>query len=237
MKIVQAKILPEGMGVEVKRLMPIIGNKHHDPFVMLDDFSIAAGSGFPEHPHRGFEAITYLFDGGMHHQDTLGNDSVVYAGGAQRFTAGSGMRHSEMPEGKASGIQLWINLPKRLKNIPAAYQATTAAELPEHVFEGGKVRVIVGEGSPVDLHTAVRYLDIHLDASAEFGNQAPTDWQGFVYVVFGEISANEQTLSAGSALFSDAANFSLKALAPSRVMLVVGKPHQETIILNGPYVD
>ena len=123
-----AATVPEGDGVLVKRLMPVHGLLNLDPFVLWDHFDIAAG-GFPDHPHRGFEAITYLFEGGMKHADNLGNRGTVHAGGAQRFTAGSGIVHSEFPDGHAAGIQLWINLPRRLKGIDADYQQLQANEI------------------------------------------------------------------------------------------------------------
>jgi len=110
MEFQNSTVVPEGDGVEVKRLMPVANLRNFDPFVLWDHFDIEGG-GFPNHPHRGFEAITYMFDGGMKHKDNLGNQGTVFAGGAQRFTAGKGIVHSEMPDGKAAGIQLWINLP------------------------------------------------------------------------------------------------------------------------------
>ncbi|RMH38120.1 MAG: pirin family protein, partial [Gammaproteobacteria bacterium] len=114
------QLVPEGDGVTVQRLMPVPGLRHFDPFVLWDHFDIAGG-GFPPHPHRGFEAITWLFSGAMHHKDNLGNAGTIHAGGAQRFTAGRGITHSEMPESAAAGIQLWINLPQRLKSIEPDY--------------------------------------------------------------------------------------------------------------------
>lgn len=123
-ELYQVKEVAEGDGVDVKRLFPVPGRMNFDPFVLWDHFDILPGKGFPDHPHRGFEAITYMFSGGMNHQDNLGNASFVESGGAQRFTAGSGIVHSEMPAetGRSNGIQLWINLPKRLKTLPASYQ-------------------------------------------------------------------------------------------------------------------
>jgi len=108
---------PEGDGVVVTRLFPTHQIMNHDPFVLFDHFTLKEGTGFPNHPHRGFEAITYIFEGGMNHKDNLGNDKFVSQGGAQVFCAGSGLIHSEMPanKGTTSGIQLWINLAKKGK--------------------------------------------------------------------------------------------------------------------------
>ena len=135
MKKVVALTVPEGDGVMVKRLMPRQGLMNFDPFVLMDHFDIEGG-GFPDHPHRGFEAITYMLDGGMQHVDNLGNKSVVYAGGLQRFTAGKGLVHSEMPQGRAQGIQLWINLPKRLKQMQPSYQQVDAEDIPSDSNDG-----------------------------------------------------------------------------------------------------
>ncbi len=149
--------VPEGDGVTVKRLMPVHGLRNFDPFVLWDHFDISGG-GFPDHPHRGFEAITYLFDGGMNHTDNLGNKGVVHAGGAQRFTAGRGMVHSEFPDGRAHGIQLWINLPKRLKSIAPAYQQVQADMIPEIQQDGVTIRTIAGKSSRLSLTRAVASL-------------------------------------------------------------------------------
>jgi len=148
--------VPEGDGVTVNRLMPVHALRNYDPFVLWDHFDISGG-GFPDHPHRGFEAITYLFDGGMNHADNLGNKGIVYAGGAQRFTAGSGMVHSEFPDGRAHGIQLWINLPKRLKGIEPDYQQIQADMIPESNDAGVSIRTIVGGAGAITLHTEVEH--------------------------------------------------------------------------------
>ena len=137
----------EGSGAKVKRLFPIRADlMNYDPFVLWDHFELAPGAGFPEHPHRGFEAITYLFNGSIEHKDNLSNQSTVYAGGAQRFTAGKGIVHSEMlaKNTTSTGIQLWINLPRKLKQIEPAYQQVDAENIPEQIINDICVRKIVG---------------------------------------------------------------------------------------------
>ena len=138
-------VVPEGDGVDVKRLFPLPGFMNFDPFVLWDHFDIGAGRGFPNHPHRGFEAITYMFAGGMNHKDNLGNESFVTAGGAQRFTAGSGLVHSEMPaeQGQSNGIQLWINLPQRLKQSAPEYQQVNEDKFPVKKIAGGQVKILL----------------------------------------------------------------------------------------------
>ena len=150
----------EGDGARVNRLFPIRRQlMNYDPFVLWDHFELAPGAGFPEHPHRGFEAITYLFSGGIEHKDNLGHQSTVYAGGAQRFTAGSGITHSEMPAGESlsKGIQLWINLPRHLKQIDPAYQQIDAQDFTEELVNSVRVKTIVDAEEGIQLNSKVSY--------------------------------------------------------------------------------
>ncbi len=233
----KALVVPEGDGVEVKRLMPVAGLRNFDPFVLWDHFDITAG-GFPDHPHRGFEAITYMFAGGMQHADNLGNKGCVHGGGAQRFTAGRGMVHSEMPEGRAAGIQLWINLPQRLKGIDPDYQQIERDQISEITIDGGTLRMIVGEGGPIQLKTDVEYLDISLDSGSVFERAVPNEFQGFIYVVEGSINVNGEAASAGTAAYVDGlSRLVIDAVESSRFMWCFGKPHGESIHQHGPFVD
>jgi len=237
MKKVQALTVPEGDGLVVKRLMPVHGLMNFDPFVLCDHFDIDSG-GFPDHPHRGFEAITYMLAGGMQHADNLGNTSTVRAGGLQRFTAGKGIIHSEIPEGRAHGFQLWINLPKALKKIEPSYQQVDAVEIPSDAHDGVVVRTLVGEGSPAQLQTPVLYLDVSLDKERVYQKDIPQDFRGFVYVIDGEIKLNEESLSVGEAGFFDQTSlFSILATKASRFIMCFGKPHGEPIHQHGPFVD
>lgn len=241
-EIVQSLVVPEGDGLEVKRLMPVAGLRNFDPFVLWDHFDIAGG-GFPDHPHRGFEAITYMFAGGMQHTDNLGNRGTIHGGGAQRFTAGRGIIHSEMPyQGDngvhAAGIQLWINLPQRLKGVEAEYQQEEAGGIPATDVDGGVVRTIVGEGGPILLKTDVEYLDIALDAGSSLQLHVRTGMRGLIYVVEGSISVNGNNASDGSAAFVDDESVLLmEASEASRFMWCFGKPHGEPIDQHGPFVD
>jgi len=236
-QIKQAMTVPEGDGVTVKRLMPVHGMRNFDPFVLWDHFDIAAG-GFPDHPHRGFEAITYIFSGGMQHADNLGNRGTVHGGGAQRFTAGRGIVHSEMPDGHAAGIQLWINLPRSLKGIDPDYQQVEKDEIPETAIEGGTLRTIVGENGPVQLKTDVQYLDISLHKGAVFEQAVASGLRGLVYLVDGSFRINGAETNAGSAAFVDgAASLTLDAVENSRFMWCFGRPHGEPILQHGPFVD
>jgi len=232
-----AMTVPEGDGVTIKRLMPLAGLRNFDPFVLWDHFDISGG-GFPDHPHRGFEAITYLFDGGMKHTDRLGNRGTVTAGGAQRFTAGRGMVHSEFPDGRAHGIQLWINLPKRLKSVEPDYQQVQSAAIPESSNDGVTIRIIVGDGGAISLLSNVEYLDIIMDAGASCQRRLADRFRGFIYIVQGGVEINGQALGSGEAAFiDDVAEVDLQCSNGARLMWCVGQPHHEAIYQHGPYVD
>ncbi|MDQ7000060.1 MAG: pirin family protein [Mariprofundus sp.] len=229
--------VPEGDGVSVKRLMPVHGLRNYDPFVLWDHFDISGG-GFPDHPHRGFEAITYLFDGGMHHTDNLGNKGVVHAGGAQRFTAGRGMVHSEFPDGRAHGIQLWINLPKRLKSIEPAYQQSQADMISEVDHDGVTIRTIVGKNGAISLHTEVEYLDVQMQQGSSLERQIAVGARGLIYVVDGSVEINGLTLESGqAACVDDIAITNILSAHASRLMWCFGSPHNEPIYQHGPFVD
>ncbi len=238
----QADVVPEGAGVEVKRLMPVAGMRNFDPFVLWDHFDIESG-GFPDHPHRGFEAITYMFAGGMQHTDNLGNKGTVHGGGAQRFTAGRGLVHSEMPHktetGRhAAGIQLWINLPRRLKGVDPEYQQIQADEFFVSEFDGGSLKVIVGEGGPIGLRTEVEYLDISLHEDGTFKRDIPEGMRGLIYVESGSVSVNGEEVVAGASAFVDAEpSLTVVAAVDSRFMWCFGRPHGEPIFQHGPFVD
>ncbi|MBI5462146.1 MAG: pirin family protein [Gammaproteobacteria bacterium] len=230
----------EGDGAEVRRLFPIPRFMNFDPFVLWDHFDIGAGAGFPEHPHRGFEAITYVFEGGMQHADNLGNTSTVGPLGVQRFTAGRGIVHSEMPAatGHTRGIQLWINLPQRLKHIDPEYQQVDAQAFPEERLPHGRLRTLMGPGSPLRLHTPIRYYDLHLDSGGSHTLPMQPGEHGLAYVVSGNARINGTELEAGMAWFGQAAApLEIHADTAARLMLVFGTPHGEPIYQHGPYVD
>jgi len=236
----KANEMMEGTGVKVRRLMPIAGFKNYDPFVLWDDFTITPGNGFPDHPHRGFEAITYLYSGSIKHTDNLGNSSTVSAGGAQRFTAGKGIVHSEMPHEATStrGIQFWINLPKRLKKVEPGYQQVDDNEFLVVKIDGGRIKILVGEGSPLKIMTPLRYLDIELNEGGAHIEPIADGMRGFVYVADGEVTINRQLYHSGeSAFFDDENDIEVRGNKKSRVMLAYSKPHGEPIRQYGPYVD
>jgi len=234
-QMMQAVTVPEGDGVEVQRLMPVARRRNYDPFVLWDHFDIAGG-GFPNHPHRGFEAITYMFAGGMQHTDNLGNRGTVHGGGAQRFTAGKGIVHSEMPDGHAAGIQLWINLPQRLKSVDPEYQQVD--NIPQHSEHGVHIHTIVGDGGAITLKTAVEYLDVTLDAGATWHKPIPEGFRGVVYGITGSSRINGQPLAIhGAAFVEDEGQLTIECDQQARLMFCFGQPHGEPIYQHGPYVD
>ena len=230
----------EGAGVTVRRLFPVPGRRNLDPFVLLDHFSVAPGTGFPDHPHRGFEAITYMLDGSMQHTDNLGNRSTVISGGAQRFTAGRGIVHSEMPGGQGdnTGIQLWINLPQRLKGIEPAYQQVDADEFPIERFEGGWKKTLVGEGSPLQLLTPVEYAELQLDAGGRHEEPLHEGFNALVYLLTGSARVSGREIPVASAcIVSGDDRITIDAHDGCRLILCQGRPHGEPIFQHGPYVD
>jgi len=243
MLVRQAKETSEGDSVDVKRLFPIPGNDgymNYDPFVLWDHFTVKPGSGFPDHPHRGFEAITYMFSGSMKHTDNLGNDSQITAGGAQRFTAGKGIIHSEMPgsEGNNQGIQLWINLPSRLKKMEPEYQEVLTENIPEDESEGVRVRTIVGETSPLKLRTMVEYAEVNIESGKTWKKIIAQGMRGFIYLVKGSLDVNGQQVKKAGAIFLDAVtDITVTANEESQFMFCTGMPHGEPIRQWGPYVD
>ncbi len=235
-----AQQMEEGAGVAIARLMPIASFRNYDPIVLWDDFTITPGNGFPEHPHRGFEGLTYLFSGSVKHSDNLGNSSTVKAGGAQRFTAGRGITHSEMPNDSTAtrGIQLWINLPKRLKQSDPSYQQVNDGDFPVQMFEGGQIKTIVGTDSPLQLLTAVRYAHIQMDANAHYSETIAPQMRGLLYVVEGAIKINGMRYAqAEAALIDSEAVVHIQAEMASQLMLCLGVPHGEPIFQHGPFVD
>jgi len=241
-EILDSKKMLEGQGVVVNRLFPVTsGRMNHDPFVLFDHFAVEQGQGFDTHPHRGFEAITYLFSGSMNHKDNLGNDSTVSGGGAQIFCAGRGISHSEMPAGKevTRGIQFWINLEKKLKTIEPSYQLVVAEEIPVLDFDGGSRTIIVGEGSPAKLQNDINYEHISLDNGASYRLEGIEGLHGLIYLLSGKLEVGKEMLEDTQSLLFDGDNksLSLKAQSECRLMFASGRPHCEPIRQFGPYVD
>jgi len=211
-----------------------------DPFVLWDDFTIRPGAGFPDHPHRGFEGITYVIQGSVNHTDNLGNNSTVHSGGLQRFTAGKGIIHSEMPsaDNDTKGIQMWVNLPSELKTLAPDYQQINADEINVVDIPGGRIRVLSGENALLKLHTKVIYQDVELQAKSEYTLDVDPDMRGFIYVLGGELSIQEKTIKQVESCFIEKqSHIEIKANLDSRFMLCFGVPHSQPIYQHGSFVD
>ncbi len=243
-KILRPENKSEGAGAEVMRLFPSSSMEHHDPFVLLDEFFVDPDTGFPTHRHAGFEALTYMLEGSFRHKDNLDNDSTVGDGGVQKFTAGSGIEHSEMPgsEEKAHGFQLWINLPKDKKDQEPSYQRIEAEEVLEIVEGNTRIRTVVGEGSPVELETPVLYKDMKLEKGGSTSIEFLEGYTGFLYVYRGEVilkgdDGEEVKVSEGRACFPyREERLSVGGTEKSSFIFVSGKPIGDEIELAGSIV-
>jgi len=218
----------DGAGVKLKRVLGQPSLKYLDPFLMLDEFGSEDAqdyiAGFPEHPHRGFQTVTYMLNGKMGHKDSLGNVGLIEDGGLQWMNAGRGIIHEEMPqqvEGKMRGFQLWVNLPSSEKMSEPAYHDVLSADIPE-----------------VQLET---FLDVHLQANAQTTIDLTIGHNGFVYVYEGGIEVCEEILTKGQLGVLDISHsITAEAIeakgAESKFILLTGKPIGEPIAQYGPFV-
>ena len=229
--------LNEGASAQVRRLMPTAHQGVIDPFVFFDHFKAAPGAGFPDHPHRGFEAITLLLSGELRHTDNMGNDAVLHAGEVQAFTAGRGMIHSELAGATdaVEGLQLWINLAQALKGMEPGYQPPVAPK--KIVAAAYELQLIVGMDAPVKLQTPCWIAWLDLAPGERFVPDVPVDWRGFAYVVSGELqSADFARAIAGEGL-SLAGGDALTSPCGARALIALGQQHGEPVYMRGPYVD
>jgi redox-sensitive bicupin YhaK (pirin superfamily) len=238
-------------------------NQGLDPFLLLDEFDSAEASdylaGFPAHPHRGFETVTYMLDGHMLHEDHLGNRGHLRPGGVQWMTAGRGIIHSEMPQqeaGRMRGFQLWINLPGRDKMKPAGYRDLDPAQIPTVELAGGRVRVVAGAlpsstakdgagehgtfvtGPIAGGATEPLYFDVAVDAGRELTLPVPATHQTLAYTFEGAPRVGGRELPKGSLgiLVNGDAVTVEAGDAPVRVLLIAGKPLREPVVHYGPFV-
>ena len=252
-RVVSGQFVMDGAGVKINRVLTQTLQRRLDPFLMLDAFgSDKAGdyiAGFPEHPHRGFETVTYMLAGRMRHRDSGGNEGLITDGGVQWMTAGRGVVHSEMPEqneGLMEGFQLWLNLPAKDKLRDPWYRDIPNAEVPRFTFESGvTVQVIAGSTHGVDgavqrEGTEPLYLDIELPAGASIEQALPAGHNAFIYVFRGEAVVGGKGVPATRmAIFDNAEGADgvvIKAAVPTRLLLIAGRPLKEPIAQYGPFV-
>jgi len=242
----------DGAGVALTRILGSPELEMLDPFLLLDEFrSDQPGdyiAGFPDHPHRGFETVTYLLAGRMRHEDNQGHAGVIEAGGIQWMTAGRGIVHSEMPEqedGLLWGFQLWVNLPADRKWVAPAYQEFPAAAISvEERDPGVSIRVITGTtasgtaGPVTDVATEPLYMDVTLDEHAAMEEPVPSSHNGFVYVYEGAVTVQGSVVEAGTlAVLGDGERVRIVGeRASSRFLLIAGRQLQEPVARAGPFV-
>lgn len=256
-QILQGRDTSDGAGVRIKRSLGQHANARFDPFLMLDEFGSSSAddyiAGFPAHPHRGFETVTYMLEGHMLHEDHMGNKGHLRNGDVQWMTAGRGIIHSEMPQqehGLMRGFQMWLNLPAAEKMKAASYRDIAAADIPvADLPNGGSIKVIANSAfvngkiisGPIQgLTTEVIYWDVHLPEQVEFHHALPEDHNTFLYVYEGDITIGEdkRKLTKGNAgLLSKGDQLSVQALSVNtRFLVISGKPIKEPIVQYGPFV-
>ncbi|MDP3617350.1 MAG: pirin family protein [Rhodoferax sp.] len=252
-RLIAGQATSDGAGVKLTRVLTQDLQRRLDPFLMLDAFGSDDPddyiAGFPDHPHRGFETVTYMIAGRMRHRDSAGHEGLLESGGVQWMTAGRGVIHSEIPQqadGVMEGFQLWLNLPARDKMMAPWYRDFKAADLPRFFTgQGVAVTVIAGSshgvtGAVTRDATAPLYLDIHLPAGTSFDQALPGGHNAFVYVYRGQVSIAGQTVPAQRmALLANEAQADgvvMVAGANARVLLIAGQPLKEPIAQHGPFV-
>ncbi|KAK3387531.1 RmlC-like cupin domain-containing protein [Podospora didyma] len=248
----------EGAGARVRRSVGTPSLRNFSPFLMLDHFSVKPGAGFPDHPHRGQETITYLLEGAVDHEDFAGNKGTIGPGDLQFMTAGRGIMHAEMPaqnaDGSANvGLQLWVDLPKHLKMCEPRYRDLSASEIPTVDVDDGKVhvKVISGQSHGIDsvkdlAYTPVWILDIEIKPGGSIAQPLPEGWNAFGYVLEGSVlvgkPGNQTPVDqyhnvvfepTGEAVF---ASVDAGAETSGRIVLIAGTPLDQKVVQYGPFV-
>ena len=247
-KIVKAIQTSDGAGVSLTRFIGSPELNMLDPFLLLDEFGSDDPNdymaGFPPHPHRGFETITYMLNGKFRHKDSAGNEGYLTDGSVQWMTAGRGVIHSEMPEqteGLARGFQLWLNLPKKLKMIDPSYADIPSENIPCVYFEEGKATIIAGTfqnvTGPGRPHTGMLYHDIRLKKNSKFELDIPQGWNTFIYVYEGSVEL-ARTIHKGQLAVLEIDGTLCLTTGPSiaQFILVAGEPLNEPVVRGGPFV-
>jgi len=252
-RIIHGQAVMDGAGVKINRVLTQPLQRRLDPFLMLDAFGSDKANdyiaGFPSHPHRGFETVTYMLEGRMRHKDSAGNEGLLTNGGVQWMTAGRGVIHSEMPEQEAGvmeGFQLWLNLPARDKLRKPWYRDFNGADVPVFTTDAGVgVRVIAGashgvQGAVQREVTEPIYIDLDLPAGATFHQALPPGHNAFIYTYRGVVDIGDKAVPEKSmAILENAAGadgVTLHATQASRVILIAGQPLNEPIVQYGPFV-
>ncbi len=251
-QLVQGVATSDGAGVKLTRVLTQSLQKRLDPFLMLDAFRNENPDdyigGFPNHPHRGFETVTYMIAGNMRHHDSAGNEGLLRPGGVQWMTAGSGLIHSELPEqsdGLMEGFQLWLNLPSHNKMVKPSYRDIPSDKIPEFTTTDGiLIRVIAGQcrevtGAVTRPDTEPLYLDVHMPAGTQFTQVIPAGHNAFTYTYRGSVLiAGTEVNDRNMALLANDGGEAIrvKATVDARFLVIAGKPLGEPIAQYGPFV-
>ena len=252
-QLVAGQATSDGAGVKLTRVLTQPLQYRLDPFLMLDAFGTDKAEdyigGFPDHPHRGFETVTYMIAGRMRHRDSAGHEGLLQNGGVQWMTAGRGVIHSELPEqeqGRMEGFQLWLNLAAKDKMRAPWYRDIQSAEIPEFTTpEGVTVRVIAGAshgvaGAMQRETTQPLYLDLQLPAGSRFAQSLPPTFNAFVFVYQGELLIGDKLVPQQRMAIlkneADSDGVVMLAEAPARALLIAGQPLREPIAQYGPFV-
>ncbi|MDP1651872.1 MAG: pirin family protein [Rhodocyclaceae bacterium] len=252
-RLVVGKETSDGAGVRLTRVLTQDLQHRLDPFLMLDAFGSDDPddyiAGFPDHPHRGFETVTYMIAGRMRHRDSAGHEGLLENGGVQWMTAGRGVIHSEIPQqerGVMEGFQLWLNLPARDKLCAPWYRDFTATDLPRFRTAAGVAVVVIAgashgvAGAVTRAETAPLYLDLHLPQGAQFAQPLPVEYNACVYVFRGAvaIAGTHVPVQRMAILANDvsADGVLIEATEDARVLLIAGRPLNEPIVQYGPFV-
>ena len=233
----------EGAGAEVLRIIGSSTLKSLDPFLLLDHFSADTSAGFPDHPHRGFETVSYILKGACMHEDFKGNKGEITEGGVQWMTAGRGIVHAEMPgPGGMEGFQLWVNLKRKDKMIEPQYQERLAEEILKIEKEGVTVKVIAGESlggkAEMVMRTEVYFLDIEMQENTDFTQAIPQGWNSLVYVINGTVEIGGKYLVGREAgiLSKFGSTVFITTEKGSRLLVIAGKKIDESVVQHGPFV-
>jgi|TARA_R110002111_G_scaffold36358_1_gene70683 redox-sensitive bicupin YhaK (pirin superfamily) len=249
-QVVEGMPTSDGAGVKLKRVLGQPSLQRLDPFLMLDEFGSEDAqdyiAGFPKHPHRGFQTVTYMLNGKMGHKDSVGNEGLIEDGGLQWMNAGKGIIHEEMPlqsEGKMRGFQLWVNLPANEKMSDPGYQDIPTANIPELSSDNGSlIRVLAGnylgqEGAVTTHGVNPQFFDFHLVANESLTMATQSTHNGFLYVYEGEVGVSDKTLKKGQLGVLDfAEQLTLTTRGAARAILVSGEPINEPVVQYGPFV-
>ena len=250
-KIITPSEESDGAGVKLKRSIGIEPN-YFDPFLMLDEFGSEDKNdyvaGFPAHPHRGIETVTYMLSGAFEHKDSTGGEGKMTAGDVQWMKTGSGIIHSEMPamqEGKLHGFQLWINMPAKLKMTKPEYVYIDSKKMGIHNDDEKKIKIIAGKykninGAIVKHNVEPIYFHIEIKKDKDFNFELPDTHNSFIYLIYGKISVgskkNQVLNNSKLILLSKGKKLKIKSLSDSQFLLISGKPIGEQIARGGPFV-